>query len=84
MIVSDIIPRNQRLPPDGPDGADGAGESERIENCRTRIASYKKPSRIEFVRALPSWSPQSGYEKCGLVDRACFGGTLGGDPLSCL
>ena len=79
MIVGDIIPRNQRLPPDGPAGADGAGESELIEHCRGRIASYMKPSRIEFVRALPSWSPQGG-----LVNRACFGGTLGGDPLSCL
>ena len=29
------------------------GESELIAHCRTRIASYKKPSRIEFIDALP-------------------------------
>ncbi len=34
------------------DGAE-AGEAELIEHCRGRIASYKKPSRIEFVDALP-------------------------------
>ncbi len=39
-----------------------AGEAELIEHCRARIASYKKPSRIEFVRALP-------YLASGKVDK---------------
>ena len=34
------------------DGHD-VDEAELIEHCRTRIASYKKPSRIEFMDALP-------------------------------
>ena len=38
------------------------GETELIEYCRTRIASYKKPSRIEFIAALP-------YLASGKVDK---------------
>ena len=38
------------------------GGTELIEYCRTRIASYKKPSRIEFVNALP-------YLASGKVDK---------------
>lgn len=38
------------------------GETELIEYCRTRIASYKKPSRIEFIDALP-------YLASGKVDK---------------
>ena len=43
------------------DGA-AAGEAELIEHCRARIASYKKPSHIEFVAALP-------YLASGKVDK---------------
>jgi len=39
-----------------------AGEAELIEHCRTRIASYKKPSRIAFLDALP-------YLASGKVDK---------------
>ena len=37
-------------------------DSELIEYCQTRIASYKKPSRIEFIDALP-------YLASGKVDK---------------
>jgi acyl-CoA synthetase (AMP-forming)/AMP-acid ligase II len=43
------------------DGSE-TGEAELIEHCRARIASYKKPSRIEFLDALP-------YLASGKVDK---------------
>ncbi len=37
---------------EGPDG-EAVTEEELIAHCRSLIASYKKPSRVEFVDALP-------------------------------
>jgi long-chain acyl-CoA synthetase len=45
-----------------------------IEWCRARIASYKKPRRVEFVDALPRAGPAVDYDE---LDRR-FGG--GGYP----
>jgi acyl-CoA synthetase (AMP-forming)/AMP-acid ligase II len=51
-----------------------ATAEELIEHCRSRIASYKKPSRIEFVDALPRKGFAVDYDE---LDRR-FGG--GGYP----
>jgi long-chain acyl-CoA synthetase len=55
------------------DGA-RAGAEELIEHCRSQIASYKKPSAVEFVDALPRKGWAIDYD--ALDDR--FGG--GGYP----
>jgi long-chain acyl-CoA synthetase len=49
-------------------------ETELIEHCRSRIASYKKPRSVEFVEALPR---QGGAKDYDALDTA-FGG--GGYP----
>jgi long-chain acyl-CoA synthetase len=56
---------------------DGASltEAEVIAHCRDRIASYKKPKRVEFVDRLPR-TPASGVDYDALDER--FGG--GGYP----
>jgi acyl-CoA synthetase (AMP-forming)/AMP-acid ligase II len=46
-----------------------------IEHCRSQIASYKKPRRVEFLDALPRAS--SGIKDYAALD-AKFGG--GGYP----
>jgi acyl-CoA synthetase (AMP-forming)/AMP-acid ligase II len=51
-----------------------ADEASVVEHCRARIASYKKPKRVEFVDALPRHGFAVDYE--ALDDR--FGG--GGYP----
>ncbi|HEX5615764.1 MAG TPA: AMP-binding protein [Acidimicrobiia bacterium] len=49
-------------------------DAELIEHCRTRIASYKKPRRVEFVDVLPRVGSAVDYDE---LDRH-FGG--GGYP----
>ena len=52
-------------------------EQEVIEHCRSRIASYKKPRRVEFVDALPR---RDGVKDYDALDRAFGGGGYpGGD-----
>jgi acyl-CoA synthetase (AMP-forming)/AMP-acid ligase II len=51
-----------------------ATEQEIIEHCRSRIASYKKPRRVEFVDALPRTAGAKDYDALD----AMFGG--GGYP----
>jgi long-chain acyl-CoA synthetase len=58
---------------DGPEGATVTGE-ELIAHCRSLIASYKKPARVEFVDELPRKGWAVDYE--ALDER--FGG--GGYP----
>jgi len=52
------------------DGA-GVSEAEIIEHCRQRIASYKKPTSVVFVAALPRTA-------VGFVDRAAVDAGHGG------
>ena len=49
-----------------------APAEELVDYCRTRIASYKKPSLIEFVAALPRTS--TGAIDRDRVDRQFEGG----------
>ena len=58
---------------EGPEG-EAVTEQELIAHCRSHIASYKKPSRIEFVDALPRQGWAVDYD--ALDER--FGG--GGYP----
>jgi len=51
-----------------------ATEQEIIEHCKSRIASYKKPRRVEFVDALPRTAGAKDYDALD----AMFGG--GGYP----
>jgi long-chain acyl-CoA synthetase len=52
-------------------------ETELIEYCRSRIASYKKPRSVEFVEALPR---QGGAKDYDALDTAFGGGGYpGGD-----
>ncbi|HET9007615.1 MAG TPA: AMP-binding protein [Actinomycetes bacterium] len=52
-------------------------ETELIEHCRSRIASYKKPRSVEFVEALPR---QGGAKDYDALDTAFGGGGYpGGD-----
>ena len=51
-----------------------ATEQEIIEHCKSRIASYKKPRRVEFVDALPRKDGAKDYDALD----AMFGG--GGYP----
>ncbi len=51
-----------------------SGEAELIEHCRSRIASYKKPSEVAFVDQLPRKGWAVDYDE---LDRR-FGG--GGYP----
>jgi long-chain acyl-CoA synthetase len=54
-----------------------ATETELIEHCRTRIASYKKPRSVEFVEALPR---RAGVKDYDALDEAFGGGGYpGGD-----
>jgi long-chain acyl-CoA synthetase len=46
-------------------------EAELIDHCRARMASYKKPSEVVFVDALPR-------TPVGFVDRAAVDGQFGG------
>ena len=46
-------------------------EDELIEHCRTHLASYKKPSEVVFVEALPRNGPAIDYEE---LDRRYGGG----------
>jgi acyl-CoA synthetase (AMP-forming)/AMP-acid ligase II len=56
------------------DGHD-PGETEIIEWCRTRIASYKKPRTVEFVDALPRAGFFVDYDE---LDRRFGGGNYPG------
>lgn len=51
-------------------------ETELIEHCRSRIASYKKPKSVEFVDALPTVEGRVDYE--ALDDKFGGGGYPGG------
>lgn len=53
-----------------------ASESELIEHCRSRIASYKKPKSVEFVDALPMAAGGIDYD--ALDDKFGGGGYPGG------
>jgi fatty-acyl-CoA synthase len=53
---------------------------ELIEHCRAHIASFKKPTRIEFVDALP----RNAYGKVlrrELRERFAVDATSGSDPV---
>ena len=54
----------------------GASESELIEHCRTRIASYKKPKSVEFADELPTVNGLTDY--AALDDKFGGGGYPGG------
>jgi acyl-CoA synthetase (AMP-forming)/AMP-acid ligase II len=51
-------------------------ETELIEHCRSRIASYKKPKSVEFVDALPTVAGGVDYD--ALDDKFGGGGYPGG------
>jgi acyl-CoA synthetase (AMP-forming)/AMP-acid ligase II len=51
-------------------------ETELIEHCRSRIASYKKPKSVEFVDALPTIEGRVDYD--ALDDKFGGGGYPGG------
>jgi acyl-CoA synthetase (AMP-forming)/AMP-acid ligase II len=53
-----------------------ASETELIEHCRFRIASYKKPKSVEFVDALPTIEGRTDYD--ALDDKFGGGGYPGG------
>jgi long-chain acyl-CoA synthetase len=57
-------------------GEEVSGE-ELIEHCRAHIASYKKPSRVEFTEALPHRGWAVDYDE---LDRRYGGGGYPGSP----
>ena len=52
------------------DGAE-VTEDELVEHCRSRIASYKKPSEVEFADELPRKGWAVDYDE---LDRRYGGG----------
>ena len=57
-----------------------ASAAELIEQCRRRIASYKKPKTVEFLDALPR-TQGFGKDYTALDEKFGGGGYPGGDNL---